>query len=339
MNQPNSPQFEFNNLAPSAPFVLSYAQKLVQRIPLPAWLSHLVLWELIFLGDYLLGKTSSENHVILFGFCLLFFSSICIATMYCTQVLTRFFPHMPLFIDEMEEILKAWYIKKLKMCYEGFLPIAVSIVFAAVAVFTLHPFIDQLSGSNETLTYYRYGYFFVGMIFTGLALWALVMVIMIPVEVAKFTIKVSIYQFSGNGLQALGSTFLKMSLSIVITYALILGAAIFSPYRNELIVVGWMVFAAAMILVFFFLPQINIHKIMTREKSMRLNAFSKHLEAAMENSLRDPSSENMNRLKELFELHQHLNNMHEWPFDTQTLWQLLTALLIPVLLALLEIFF
>lgn len=59
----------------------------------------------------------------------------------------------------------------------------------------------------------------------------------------------------------------------------------------------------------------------------------------MEKSLKDPSSENMQRLKELFELQGHLKNMNEWPFNVNTLWQLISALLIPLLLAVLEIVF
>lgn len=31
--------------------------------------------------------------------------------------------------------------------------------------------------------------------------------------------------------------------------------------------------------------------------------------------------------------------MNDWPFNTSTLWQLITALLIPVAMAVLEIFF
>jgi hypothetical protein len=59
----------------------------------------------------------------------------------------------------------------------------------------------------------------------------------------------------------------------------------------------------------------------------------------MENSLKNPTPENMQRLKDYLELQQHLKNMNEWPFNVSTLWQLITALFIPVILALLEIFF
>jgi hypothetical protein len=340
MNSPlASPLPSLEEIQLSQKLVLSYAERVIRKISLPTSLTHLILWEFIFLGDYLLGNGIEENHTLLFAFMTLFFASICIATIYCTQVLTRFCPHLYLFVDESEANLKTWYQAKLKKCYEGIAPLAFGVAFSVIALISVRLFINQLTIENEWLKYYRYCYFFIGFSFTGLALWALVGVITIPIDIAKFKIRVSIYQFSGNGLQALGSTFFKMSLSIVSSYVLILGVALYSPYQTNLITIVWMVVGALMIVGFFFFPQINIHKIMVREKTLRLTAFSKHFVTAMENSLLDPSSENMNKLKELFELQQYLNNMNEWPFDTQTLWQLLTALLVPVLLAILEIFF
>jgi hypothetical protein len=78
---------------------------------------------------------------------------------------------------------------------------------------------------------------------------------------------------------------------------------------------------------------------MVAEKTQRLTSFTHHLEAAMERSLKDPSSENMKMLKELFDLQSHLKEMNEWPFNTNTLWQLITALLIPIALTVLQLFF
>ena len=155
----------------------------------------------------------------------------------------------------------------------------------------------------------------------------------------QFKIKVNTHQFAGNGLQALGAAFFKMSLSVAVTFLLVVATAIASPYSKDLVVLIWLGVAALLIFGFFILPQIGIHQIMAYEKNNRMQAFSTHLEEAMEKSLKDPSSENMQRLRELFELQQHLKSMNEWPFDTNSLWQLISALLIPLALATLEIIF
>ena len=78
---------------------------------------------------------------------------------------------------------------------------------------------------------------------------------------------------------------------------------------------------------------------MANEKQQRLVSFASHLEDAMERSLKEPTPENMQRLKDYLELQAHLRNMNEWPFNVSTVWQLVTALFIPVILAMLEIFF
>jgi hypothetical protein len=116
-------------------------------------------------------------------------------------------------------------------------------------------------------------------------------------------------------------------------------AAIMSPLMEDLTILVWLGAGTLAIFGFFLLPQIGIHRIMAYEKQQRLLSFSAHLEDAMERSLKDPTAENMQRLKDYFELQEHLKNMHEWPFNVSTLWQLITALFIPVILAILEIFF
>jgi hypothetical protein len=78
---------------------------------------------------------------------------------------------------------------------------------------------------------------------------------------------------------------------------------------------------------------------MVNEKTNRMSNFTHHLEGAIDRTLKDPSAENMQRLKELFEVQNHLKGMNEWPFDLTSIWQLLTALIIPIILAAIEILF
>lgn len=158
-------------------------------------------------------------------------------------------------------------------------------------------------------------------------------------QLIKFRIRISVNQLSGRGLQALGSSFFKMSIAITFCFVLVVITAILAGLGNNFTVLIWEGLGAVLIFCFFLLPQIGIHRIMSSEKKQRILSFSHHLETSLEKSLSDPSSENMQRLKELFELQQHLKNMNEWPFNVNTIWQLITALLIPLILGLLEIIF
>lgn len=325
----------------SQPLVKSYPERFIGFIPLPYWLSVILFWESVFLVDYLVSlfMAGGREHIHVFGLITLFFSSLCIGTIYCSRVFHQLYPSLPLFIDEPVDQLFRFYRTELEKCYKGFLPLLAGLVCALASYFSLRSYVLGLSPNHEILITFRLAYLFVGFFFLGIALWALVRAIHIPMAFAQRNIKVSTHQFAGNGLQALGGAFFRMSFSITITFLLVVVTVITSPYARDVIVLVWIGTAALLIFGFFILPQIGIHQIMAHEKNQRMLAFSTHLEEAMQKSLQNPSSENMQRLKELFELQQHLKNMNEWPFDVNSVWQLITALLIPLALAALEIIF
>ncbi len=323
------------------PHVRSYPESIFKIIPLPKWLSILLFWEVIFFADYLMARTVTNglSDSLVFALLTLSFASICIGTVYCSKVLQNLYPHLSLFIDEPLESLQSYYQRELKNCYEGLFPFLSGAICAVVALLSFRPFIVELSPVDTLLLTFRSTYIFIGFFFLGVALWALLYAIKIPNSFIKFKIRVSTHQFEGNGLQALGSAYLRMALSISVTFLFIVITTIVSPYSVNKIVLVWLAIGALMIFGFFILPQVGIHRIMSNEKSQRMRAFSHHLEEAMDRSLKDPTSENMQRLKELFELQQHLRDMNEWPFNMNSIWQLITALLIPLALTVLEIIF
>lgn len=333
MNQDSSYEDHIN--------VKSFPERIIRIIPLSWWLAWLIFWQLLFLIDYLivLSVDDTNSHSDVFAFIALFFASVCIATIYCSKVLIRLFPHLHRFIGEEKAKLRDWYTHQLKNCYESFWPLLTGLATSIACVVSIYALLVQLTPPIAFLFYFRLGYLAVGFFFLGISLWALVKVALIPMELTKMKVKVSITQFSGNGLQALGSAFMKMSLSISVSFVFIVAAAMFAPFENNLIVLIWLGLAALLIFGFFLLPQVGIHRVMVNEKTNRMSSFTHHLEEAMDNTLKDPSAENMQRLKELFEVQRHLKEMNEWPFDLTSLWQLLTALIIPIILATIEILF
>jgi hypothetical protein len=321
--------------------VTSFPERVIHPVPLPHWLAWVILWQVLFLIDYFiswpLDNATANNDV--FACIALFFASICVITTYCSKVLVRLFPHLAIFIEEDKILLQQWYQKKLWKSYEGIWPLVTGLAMSAVTIVTILPLIDELTPDNTVLYYYRIGYLAVGFFFLGVALWAQLQVTFLPLELTRKKVKVSINQFAGNGLQALGSAYLKMSLAISVSFLLIVITAMLAPFENNYIVLIWLGIAALLIFGFFLLPQVGIHQVMATEKTNRMAGFANHLEEAMERTLKNPSAENMQRLKELFEVQNHLKAMNDWPFDLNSIWQLLTALIIPIILAAIEIFF
>jgi hypothetical protein len=320
--------------------IVSYPERIVRRIPLPYWLVYLVLWELVFLADYILGFQVEDGHRYSaeFGFLVLFFAMVCITVTYCSRVLASLYPDLAMFVDHDQDEFKKWYEVQLSRSYQGIMPVAFGLTFAIVESLTAGSVIRQFTAAGTSLFTLRVVYEFVGFFFLGVAVWALINVVRIPIALTRYRIKVSLNQVSGRGLQALGMSFFRMSMSIVGVFFPLAIAVMISPLSNNPYILGWLSLGLLMIFGFFILPQIGVHRIMTYEKNQRLLAFTQHLEDAMERSLKDPTSENMQRLKGLFDLQAHLRNMNEWPFNTNTLWQLITALLIPVVLAVMQIF-
>jgi hypothetical protein len=325
----------------TTPLIRSYPEKLLGWIPLPYSLTYILLWETIFLVDYFLGKDidGAQDHLPEFGCLILFFALSCISIIYCSRVLVRLYNDLLLFIDHDESELRAWYFKKLSISYQGMWPLIFAFGFAIAESLTAGSTIRHLTPEETSVGYLRMGYEVTGFFFVGLGIWALINVLLIPIGLTKYKIRVSVNQISGRGLQALGSAFFKMSLAITITFMPLVAGALLSPLMEDLSILIWLGTGTLAIFCFFLLPQVGVHRIMAYEKQQRLLSFANHLEDAMERSLKEPTSENMQRLKELFELQAHLRDMNEWPFNVNTLWQLITALLIPVILTMLEIFF
>jgi hypothetical protein len=321
--------------------VVSYPERIIRRIPLPYWMIYLILWELVFLADYLLGFQVEGGHRYSaeFGFLVLFFAMVCITVTYCSRVLSGLFPDLTLFVDHNPAELREWYSLQLSRSYQGYMPVIFGLAFALAESFTAGVVIRQFTPAGTALYDLRVAYEFVGFFFLGVAVWALINVVRIPIGLTKYKIKVSLNQVSGRGLQALGTSFFRMSLSIIGVFIPLAIAMLISPLSGDPFILGWLATGLMMIFAFFILPQLGVHRIMTHEKNQRLLAFTQHLEDAMERSLKEPTSENMKRLKELFDLQTHLRSMNEWPFNTNTLWQLITALLIPVVLAVMQMLF
>ena len=322
--------------------VTSLPARLVRKIPLPYPITVLLFWSLEFFVDYIFlwRLPVAEDYYWAHAGILAFFSSITIIIIHCSHVLTSIYPDLALFIDQDKKEFRNWYGKKLKWCLEGNWPIVCGIVFVVIQEVTVGSIVKSSVTFNQPFLQVLWvAYLIIGFFILGYGLWAMLNVAIIPLQLARFKMKVSLNQIQGIGLQALGTAYFKMALSISVSFLILILMVIASPLSGETTVLAWEIVAAVIIFSFFLLPQLGVHNIMALEKKKSLTKLAVPLEEAIQQSVNSPTSENMMRLKELLELQHHIKSMNDWPFNVNTLWQLLTALLIPLLLAVLEILF
>ncbi len=319
--------------------IKSYPERIAGKLPLPFWLSWFLFWIAIFVTDlYFSLESTGHSHLTELGVTL-FCASVCISVGLAARIIGNLHPDIALFIDADAAELENWYAKKLQRIFQGHWPIIAGIAFALVVEFTVGSTINSLNQSSEFLLYFRMSYRLLGFFFLGLSLWSLANVLMLPSELLRFKFKPRLSNLSGIGLQALGSAFLKMSLITIACFIFLVITILVSPLTGNIIILIWVGIGSVLIFCFFLLPQLGIHRIMAVEKRQQLISFSKHLEEALSKSMNDPTSENMQRLKEMFELQTYLKSLNDWPFNMSAFWQLISALLIPLLLVILQIIF
>jgi hypothetical protein len=328
---------EFN--IPAGVKVFSIPERIVKPLYMPYWLSFIIFWELLLSLDYFLSHiyTPGKELLPLMASQNGFFILICCSIIYCGKQLEKFFPSLCTFIDMPVPQLKEWYTKKLKLAYESKAALIFALIFTTLFTISIVPFINLTSGNSDVLINIRVISSFLGFFFAGLGIWAVIVIIRFANEIADFKVKIAVFQNRQGGILSMGSLFLRMSFSIALANSMIVLTAVFSPFSGSWIILFWLGIAGLAVLAFFIIPQYGVHKIMAKEKEQRIEAFAGHLETAMEESLKNPDQSNMQKLRQLFELQHHLTQMNEWPFNYNALWQLITALLIPILLAVVDI--
>jgi hypothetical protein len=88
-------------------------------------------------------------------------------------------------------------------------------------------------------------------------------------------------------------------------------------------------------IAWFFIIQIKIHKLMSEEKKERLSKICSHIDEITKNP-KDEFSKNREEVEKIMPVYNHVKSLPEWPFDTRTVFRVLTAGLIPIITSILN---
>jgi len=314
--------------------VTPFHEKLARVFPIPYPVVWMIYSCILLTPHIFLLLTSKETSLLIPHLIMGFLpANLSIATIWFSKLLERFTPSMFIFIDWPKDKCLKWYDSEInsifnskRMCHSGILMAVVMLPFVLIG-----PLMPKYIWAQTTFLIIMFilNFFAGSMIYTMIRMWIMVYKIGNIKE-----IKVSVYQHPVTSVKAVGKLLSRITLTIVAIYIFGVSYLIFS--KPDVIMFLMCSFFGIFVIAFFIFPQIKIHKIMSKIKHKRLRQFSVHIEEALQAVTSDPSGKNVQKVRELFEIQQSLNQMGEWPFDTKLLFTILTGVGIPIALVLLQ---
>ncbi|MBI3766504.1 MAG: hypothetical protein HY277_08400 [Ignavibacteriales bacterium] len=156
-------------------------------------------------------------------------------------------------------------------------------------------------------------------------------------RLARKNLSINFYAHHHDNLMSVGSFLMKIDLGGVLLTFLVGLNLYLAPTLIPMTVYIVLLIVFIWAIIWFFLTQYNVHLCMMNEKRDKLNTISKRMMVALEILLKEPDEVNMatfDRMKKTFD---EVAVLPEWPFNTQNLVTLLTGIIVPITLTLLQL--
>ena len=312
-----------------------FAERVAKFMHLPYPFAWVLISFCLFGIHYGAGRLAGEPLTGVWGIIVVVVlpALLAVSVIWFSKVLEQFTPSLFMFIDAPKEETLAWYEGEVRAIFTGkwvyIAAMLMAILMGVVSFFVPQSPLKTLPRFTHLFIYVVMGFMAGIMIHTMARSW-----VMIYKLGTKDNIKVSVYQHPLTSVKAVGMLLGKMALAIIAIYAFGISYNL-SCEPNLLVVVTSVVFGF-FVLWFFIVPQIAIHKIMAKVKYRRLMNFSEHLEDALQLVTTDPSRNNIERVRELFEVQRSLVGMGEWPFNTGLLLVIITGIAVPILVVFIQ---
>jgi hypothetical protein len=159
------------------------------------------------------------------------------------------------------------------------------------------------------------------------------------VRLPKKNLVINFYSHPRDSILVVGSFMLQIVLG-GITLTFLTGLMLFvSPCRVNSAAYFLLVAVFIWAVIWFFVTQYNVHECMVMKKCDKLAVISKKLTDSLELSLKEPSPKNVAELNAAKEVYDKVDALPEWPFNTQNVLTLLSSVIVPIVLAVLNLVF
>jgi hypothetical protein len=322
-------------------------ERILHKLHINSWLFWLIIGELLGGAAYLAVLLSHGTMRWIGQLALMYaivFMIMGAGPIWINRQLETLLPAMYSFVKLPKNKIRVWLINELKRVFS---PIGMGIAGLVIAALAIGSFIVQTQWYTEPVVWWGSlaGDWIVTIVvsilafFAGMAFFMLIRLALMIHKISKLPLEMTIYQHPTSSISAIGTVLQRISMLVAVAYGLVSLTAIpLSPFRNEMgmMVEGWLIFAGIVVIAFFIFPQYRIHIAMKNAKADKIRIFSSHISETLENAISNPSSEKIAYVKELFELYKYLLDMPEWPFNTKSFISLVTVIVIPVLLSIVQ---
>ncbi|MBN1883997.1 MAG: hypothetical protein JW876_00570 [Candidatus Krumholzibacteriota bacterium] len=301
------------------------------RLPFPlpwiiiAGILFLIGWALVFFS----GENSNTLRLLALESALI--AAIANSVVFFEMLLDDIASNVSTLLNEEEDRAKEWISDWYQNIFWSRKNMLVGLFLGSICFF-LHVFVNiSVFHSMTVKIYSSFNIFVIGFL-GGSMFWTMLGIAGLTNSLGKdVNIKASIFDSKTSFLRLASSMIWKVSLTASSVYILGISMYFFCLQINEYILAIVMIFGA-IILLYYILPQINIHKTLLEIKHSKLQSLVKQIDLAFDNVAAQPTAENINQLRDLFHLQDIVNGKRSWAFGIGELLKLIGSVLIPLLL-------
>src|ERR1051325_10294783 len=321
-------------------FVTPFFQKFPTRLGLDYRFFWILFSEYLFalyvLAVYQYKESPSLIAAMFVVSILNFFTPI--AHVRSSEVLERFYEPISKVVKVDDDEFSDWFKRQMGVLYYSRQNLACSLTGAALFLISAY-LIHGLPYRSMVVN----GTFYLNVLAIGLMGGPLfrfiVMSAVFVLKLSRFPLSIYIYNHPSASVKLIG----RLLLNFAICYAApayflcVIIAILVSPIKTTQMV--WIVAGALIVLSYFVLPQWSLHKTMYTRKQQLMHSVSVAADKVISEWIGDPVPEKLSQFTGLCELQEKIAKMEEWPFNASWLASLLTTLIIPLVLAILQLGF
>lgn len=141
-------------------------------------------------------------------------------------------------------------------------------------------------------------------------------------------IKVQLFSHPQESIKSVGTLLGKISTSLMAAYFITVLSMV--PVTIDFVTMAVTTVFAIVVIVFFIVPQLKIHRIMVENKYNQITMLSSLMEESLSRVKEEPSQENIVQVQRLFDIHRGLSDIDEWPFNHRLFLSVLGSVIVPL---------